>query len=213
MILGFLNQKGGVGKTTLASHVAGELARTGARVLLIDADPQASALDWSERRVGEGLPRLFDVVGLAKETLHDQVPSLSQGYDHVVIDGPPRVAALARSAMLASDLVLIPVQPSPYDVWASQQVVTLVTEARVFRPELRAAFLVNRRIVNTVIGRDVHEALADLGIPALSVPVSQRVAFAESVAIGRLVRESHPDSAAAKEIVAVASEIMNGCGR
>ncbi|MEQ8399696.1 MAG: ParA family partition ATPase [Silicimonas sp.] len=213
MILGFLNQKGGVGKTTLATHVAGELARTNARVLLIDADPQASALDWSERRVGEGLPRLFDVVGLAKETLHDQVPSLSRGYDHVVIDGPPRVTALARSAMLASDLVLIPVQPSPYDVWASQQVVTLVTEARIFRPELRAAFLVNRRIVNTVIGRDVHEALSELGMPALSVPVSQRVAFAESVAIGRLVRESHPESAAAKEIAAVASEIMNGCGR
>ena len=79
MILGFLNQKGGVGKTTLATHVAGELARTGARVLLIDADPQASALDWSERRVGESLPRLFDVVGLAKEALHDQVPSLSRG--------------------------------------------------------------------------------------------------------------------------------------
>ena len=213
MILGFLNQKGGVGKTTLATHVAGELARTGARVLLIDADPQASALDWSERRVGEGLPRLFDVVGLAKETLHDQVPSLSRGYDHVVIDGPPRVTALARSAMLASDLVLIPVQPSPYDVWASQQVVTLVTEAQVFRPELRAAFLVNRRIVNTVIGRDVQDALVDLGMPALSVPVSQRVAFAESVAIGRLVRESHPDSAAAKEIEAVTSEILNGCGR
>ena len=213
MILGFLNQKGGVGKTTLATHVAGELARTGARVLLIDADPQASALDWSERRVGEGLPRLFDVVGLAKETLHDQVPSLSRGYDHVVIDGPPRVTALARSAMLASDLVLIPVQPSPYDVWASQQVVTLVTEVRVFRPELRVAFIVNRRIVNTVIGRDVGDALAGLGMPALSVSVSQRVAFAESVAIGRLVRESHPQSAAANEIEAVTSEIMNGCGR
>ena len=213
MILGFLNQKGGVGKTTLATHVAGELARTGARVLLIDADPQASALDWSERRVGEGLPRLFDVVGLAKETLHDQVPSLSHGYDHVVIDGPPRVTALARSAMLASDLVLIPVQPSPYDVWASQQVVTLAAEARVFRPELDAAFIVNRRIVNTVIGRDVHKALAGLGMPALSVPVSQRVAFAESVAVGRLVRECHPGGAAANEIAAVASEIMNGCGR
>ncbi|RNC97019.1 MAG: cobyrinic acid a,c-diamide synthase [Oricola sp.] len=213
MILGFLNQKGGVGKTTLATHVAGELARTGARVLLIDADPQASALDWSERRVGEGMPRLFDVVGLAKETLHDQVPSLSRGYNHVVIDGPPRVTALARSAMLASDLVLIPVQPSPYDVWASQQVVTLVTEARVFRPELRAAFVVNRCIVNTVIGRDVGDALAGLGMPALTVPVSQRVAFAESVAVGRLVRESHPESAAAKEIDAVASEIKNGCGR
>src|ERR1700761_5817206 len=107
MIVALLNQKGGVGKTTLALHLAGEWARAGARVLLIDADPQASALDWSEQRSHQGIDRLFGVIGLARDTLHRETAELAQGVDHVVIDGPPRVAGLMRSALLAADLVLI----------------------------------------------------------------------------------------------------------
>src|SRR3546814_2822958 len=72
MIVALLNQKGGVGKTTLALHLAGQWTRQGRRVLLIDADPQGSALDWSQQRATEGLPRLFSVVGLARDTLQDR---------------------------------------------------------------------------------------------------------------------------------------------
>ena len=208
MIIALLNQKGGVGKTTLATHLAGELARGGGQIVIVDADPQGSALDWSQTRVQHSLPRLAGVIGLARETLHQEVPAIARNVDHVVIDGPPRVTALARSAILASDLVLIPVQPSPYDVWACAEIVALVTEARIFKPQLRAAFVVNRRVVGTVIGRDVRAALAAHALPALNAEVCQRIAFAESVATGRLVRELDEESAAAREIAALAGEVL-----
>src|SRR3546814_376868 len=144
MIVALLNQKGGVGKTTLALHLAGQWTRQGRRVLLIDADPQGSALDWSQQRATEGLPRLFSVVGLARDTLHIEAPELARGMDHVVIDGPPRVANLLRSALFACDLALIPVQPSPLDGWASAEMLKLIDQARIFKPEIGARFLLNR---------------------------------------------------------------------
>ena len=206
-VIALLNQKGGAGKTTLATHLAGEFVMQGQRVTLLDADPQGSALDWAQRRAQSGHGRLYGVFGLARDSLHQEAPAIALQADFVVIDGPPRVAALARSALLAADLVLIPVQPSAYDVWASHEMVQLITEARVFRPQLRAAFVINRRVVGTVIGREARAALADQPFPALQVEVSQRIVFADSVAAGRLAFEVAPHCAAAREIAALAQAV------
>ncbi|WP_418139964.1 ParA family partition ATPase (plasmid) [Oceanimonas smirnovii] len=205
MIIGLLNQKGGVGKTTLAVNLSAELAGTGARVLLLDADPQGSSLDWAAAREGEPL---FSVVGLPRPTIHKEISALGRDYDHVIIDGPPRVTDLARSAIMAADLVLIPVQPSPYDVWAAAEVVQLIEEASVYKDNLKAAFVVNRKIANTAIGRDVGEALSGYPLPTLIASVTQRVIFAEAAARGQAVRELEPNGPAATEVAAVAAELL-----
>ncbi len=200
------NQKGGVGKTTLAIHISHALSLKKARVLLVDADPQGSARDWAAAR--EDKPP-FSVIGLDRPTLHRDLPPLAKDYDHVVIDGPPRVSDLARSAIIASDLVVVPIQPSPYDVWAADEVIKLIEEASVFKENLKSVFVINRRIVNTAIGRDVGEALADYSIPVLKTVISQRVGFAESAASGRTVLDTDPKGAAAKEILALTKEILS----
>jgi len=175
-------------------------------VLLVDADPQGSARDWAAAR--EDKPP-FSVIGLDRPTLHRDLPPLAKDYDHVVIDGPPRVSDLARSAIIAADLVVVPIQPSPYDVWAADEIIKLIQEASVFKENLKSVFVINRRIVNTAIGRDVADALAGYSIPVLEAVISQRVGFAESAAAGGTVLDTDPNGAGAKEILALTKEILS----
>jgi chromosome partitioning protein len=205
MIISVLNQKGGVGKTTLSVNIAAQLAAEGKRVMLLDADPQGSSLDWAAARE---VASCFTVVGLPRATLHKEISKFVQDYDHIIIDGPPRVTDLARSAIMAADVVLIPVQPSPYDVWAAQEVVSLVDEARIYKENIKSAFVVNRKIANTAIGRDVGEALATYNTKVLDSTVTQRVIFAEAAAVGKAVFEIDANGSAANEIAALVHEIL-----
>lgn len=207
MILAVLNQKGGTGKTTVAIHLGMAWTRQGARVLLLDADPQGSALDWAEARA-DSVPPL-PVLGLPKPTLHPEVPALAESYDHVVIDGPSQVEAIVKSAMMAADVVVIPVQPSGVDVWGARAIVARLVEARAVRPELKAVFALNRKASKTFLSRAVLDALADYQVPVLAPALGQRVAFAETIGTGRTVFDVPPAGIASAEATALATEVLN----
>ncbi|MCA9178401.1 MAG: AAA family ATPase [Planctomycetales bacterium] len=210
MHLAFLNQKGGVGKTTLAVNVADAIARRGNRTLLIDADPQGSALEWAAAREAnhDATDVPFPVVGLATDFIHKELPSLARGYDCVVIDGPPRVNKVSAAAIMASDLVLIPVQPSPYDVWATDDIIELIEQARTLRPEIDARFVVNRKIAKTALGQAINHALIDYPLPVFGSQICQRIAFADTATKGQSVLEAVPNEPAAAEILNLTNEIM-----
>jgi chromosome partitioning protein len=205
MIISIQNQKGGVGKSTISIHLSHALSLLGYRVLLIDADPQGSARDWAASRKNDPL---FSVMAIDRPSIHKELPLISPNYDHILIDGAPRVTELARSAIAAADLVLIPVQPSPYDVWAAKEIIDLIKEASVFKESLKSVFVVNRKIANTAIGRDVNEALASYETPVLKAQITQRVGFAESAGTGQTVMEIEPNGQASQEIKAVVKELM-----
>ncbi len=207
MIIAFLNQKGGVGKTTLAIHVAAALAQRGCRILMIDADPQGSALAWAKNRA-ESSPARFPVIGLPQATIHREIKELSIGYDHVIIDGPPRVFDVARSAVLASDLVIMPVTPSALDIWAVDEIIEMVKDARMFNENLRGAFVVNRKVGKTNIGQAMDGALEDYDFPVYSSHIFQRITFAESISIGKTVLEIDKEKTARAEILSLVSEML-----
>ena len=197
------NLKGGSGKSTTSIQLAGMMA-TEHRVLLVDADVQASTTNWAASR-DESPP--FVVIGMATATIHRDLPDMADDYDHIIIDCPPRLAKTTRSAIMAADLVLIPLSPSSFDLQAAEELLDLLEDARVINPDLAARFLINRRVVGSSIGNEIAKALKEYDVPLLKSVVSQRVCIAESAA-GYLIQEVDTAGKAIREYKALYKEIM-----
>jgi chromosome partitioning protein len=202
MIISILNQKGGTGKTTLAVNMAREYTKRTLKTLLVDSDHQGSALRWHEESGGE----LIDLTCLPVTTLDKDVIKFKDRYERIIIDGIPRMSPLTICAIKAADVVLIPVQPSPYDIWATEDLVRLVKERiEITEGKLKAAFILCRNIKGTILGREVREQLFDLGFHVFGHGTYQRQEYARSIQEGRTVCEGMTE--ATKEIVAITNEL------
>jgi chromosome partitioning protein len=202
------NEKGGVGKTSICLELATALAlHAKAKVLALDADPQHGLIDW---RADREQPPLFPVVGFASEKLHAEVRAHASNYDHILIDAPPRHMAILRAIILSAHCLLIPVTPSKHDLRSTRNFLETVKEAIAFNPDLKVAFIVNRRIPGTALGRDIFTALEEYPFPVLHAVIGQRVAFPEAHASGlSVLEEKHSGhSPAVAEIEALALELL-----
>ncbi|MEL6364995.1 MAG: ParA family partition ATPase [Pseudomonadota bacterium] len=204
MIIAFINQKGGVEKTTLSVNVAAALASVGYRTLLIDADKQGSASAWASLR--EETP--FVVSALARPNMAKDAIRMAADYEYTIIDGPPHAEEIARSCIIASDLVVIPIEPSGLSTWASDLTVRQVREAQAYKETLESRFLVSRKIGNTVLGREIRDMATEAGCPILRTEIEQRIAFAESMTMGKTIFEwAAPKHPACREIMNFITEL------
>lgn len=207
MIISVLNQKGGVGKTTLAVNLARSLMKSGLPTLLVDSDPQGSARNWHV--VGNG--DLLDVVGLDRPTIDKDIKKFQLSYDFIIIDGAPQLSDMAAKTIICSDIILIPVQPSPYDIWASGDTVDLIKQRQTIANNTpKAAFIISRQIVNTNIGKEIRSILQQYEFPVFKAGTFQRIAYSNSADNGNTVFEySSPEPV--QEINNIKDELLEFC--
>lgn len=178
--IAILNQKGGVGKTTLSINLARAIQLAQCSVVLIDADPQGSSRDWNSANEGKVLP----VIGLDRKTIEVDIKHI-QGYEYAIIDGAPQLREMTVAVIKSADVVLIPIQPSPLDIWATSDLIELIKDRQAITDnKLKAAFIVSRQIQNTTVGKEVRDVLEQSGIKVFLNGTFQRVAYSDTLATG-----------------------------
>lgn len=206
-VIAVVNQKGGAGKTTLAMLLAGSLADRGKRVLVADADTQNTALHWAG--MGAGFPAEVEDLSGEEGKLHKALRKREDAFDYIVIDSPPAATApVTASALRLAHLALVPVIPSPLDLWASVRIRDAIAHARGKNPELQARLVVNQMQAHTLLGREVLAMLPEFGIPLLEASLKSRIAYRECAAMGASIRALGSRGAlAAMEVDALRREV------
>lgn len=203
-VVAIVNQKGGTGKTTLSINLASAFSEL-YPTLLLDADPQGSALDWADIRSAPQM-NLY-ASELPSGDLSREVRGLERFYDWIIIDGPPGIGRASAEAVRVADIVLIPSKPSPFDVWACADIVEAVKARQKTTGGLpRAAFVITMARPRTLLVGQVEKALAEYGIPALSARTTERVAYPTTAIEGKSVLDGR-DRTAQGEILAMRDEI------
>jgi chromosome partitioning protein len=205
LIISFLNQKGGVGKSTLSINVAACLTLLGEKVLLIDADKQGTASTWASLRPDSS----FQVVSMARENMARDALKLASGFDFTIIDGPPQAETISRSCIVASDLVVVPIEPGGASRWSSDLTIRQLKEAQELKPTLKCGYVVSRKIGGTVLGRDTRAMAADGGIPIFATEIEQRIAYAEAMTMGKTIFEWGSATAAVRDIQSLTHELLD----
>lgn len=202
-IISLVNQKGGVGKTTLSINIASYFAKKGHDTLIIDADPQGSVSQW-QNIVNN---KTIDVIHHPEATLHKHAGKLTKRYRYTIIDAPPALGDISQSAMLASNIVIVPVSPSALDLWSGNETVEMVKAARKYNKKLKAWLLVSKKIVGTKESHQIRGALKQYKTKVFETEISMRIDYARAITQGLSVLQYKPKSKAADEIRALCGEI------
>lgn len=204
-IIALVGNKGGAGKTTLALNFAAGLSRN-ASTVIIDADPQGSSLQWRAIKEDDNFPYVME----GTEDLTHIARQASDDYQHVVIDCPPSVHAdQTHAALQVCDLALIPVQPSPVDLWATVHIVRAIEDAQEFNRGMRALLVINQIEARTTLSRLVREALVELELPVADTAIRRRAVFRASALEGKSVYEmGKRGEVAATELDELINEVL-----